>query len=96
MRFAGVRFLTLPFSLKDSRKSTAGGELRLGMDSMYMEEYSHNEKISQEKNTFYMGTFYTKKYDFPLLFNVLEKKILWKFSLDHHSFPLVCICSVRP
>ena len=35
-RFPTVRFLVLPFSRHDSRRSTAGGECRLGTRSMYM------------------------------------------------------------
>ena len=33
---AMVRFLTLPFSRKDSRRRTAGGEVRLGISATYM------------------------------------------------------------
>ena len=36
LRQARVRFLTLPPSRKDSRRSTAGGEFRLGTRSIYM------------------------------------------------------------
>src|SRR5579884_90114 len=35
-RLARVRFLTLPFWRKDSRRRRAGGELRLGMVATYM------------------------------------------------------------
>ena len=35
-RLARVRFLTLPPSRKDSRRSTAGGDFRLGTRSIYM------------------------------------------------------------
>ena len=35
-RLATVRFMVLPFSRHDSRRSTAGGEFRLGTRSMYM------------------------------------------------------------
>ena len=35
-RLARVRFLTRPFSRKLSRNRMAGGELRLGTDSIYM------------------------------------------------------------
>ena len=48
-RLARVRLLTLPASRKDSRRSTAGGELRLGTLSMYMatecERQRSNESI---------------------------------------------------
>src|ERR1035437_8433630 len=36
VRLATVRFLTLPFSRKDSRRRTAGGEVRLGISATYM------------------------------------------------------------
>jgi hypothetical protein len=40
---ARVRFLTLPFSRKASRRRMAGGELRLGMVAMYMPTRYNNE-----------------------------------------------------
>jgi len=38
-RLPTVRFLVLPFSRHDSRRSTAGGEFRLGTRSIYMGSY---------------------------------------------------------
>ena len=35
-RLRRVRFLTLPFSRKDSRRRMAGGEVRLGISAMYI------------------------------------------------------------
>src|ERR1700730_16582149 len=40
-RLARVRFFTLPFSRKDSRRRMAGGELRLGMVEMYIPTIYH-------------------------------------------------------
>ncbi len=37
MRLAIVRFLTTPFSRKDSLSNMVGGDFRLGTDSMYIQ-----------------------------------------------------------
>src|SRR2546429_2822312 len=44
-----VRFFTLPFSRKDSRRRMAGGELRLGMVEMYIPTSYHINTICQDK-----------------------------------------------
>src|SRR5205823_2815235 len=49
-RLARVRFFTLPFSRKDSRRRMAGGDLRLGMVEMYIPTYlSYKFAMSTEK-----------------------------------------------
>ena len=49
-RLARVRFLTLPAARKDSRRSTAGGELRLGTLSMYMA--TECERVHRYESTY--------------------------------------------
>src|SRR5208282_5233460 len=58
VRLRSVRFLTLPSSRKVSRRSTAGGELRLGTVSIYM-DFIYADLLRQinKKPPIYMGTF---------------------------------------
>ncbi|MCE2520011.1 MAG: hypothetical protein J4G15_09335 [Alphaproteobacteria bacterium] len=55
---ATVRFLILPFSRHPSRRSTAGGEFRLGTISMYMATYTglHASHVDRKIHS-YMGIF---------------------------------------
>ena len=56
-RLASVRFRTLPSSRYDSRSSTAGGELRLGTDSMYTRRIVADRRSRDKQNiAIYMGT----------------------------------------
>src|SRR5215831_20344039 len=61
-RLARVRFLTRPSSRKLSRNRMAGGELRLGTDSMYMASLLalHDHK-SEHNPISYMGTLLRHK-----------------------------------
>src|ERR1700738_4168313 len=62
-RLARVRFLTRPPSRKLSRNRMAGGEPRLGTDSIYMAPYLSFYDIKIKRNPIkHMGTTRTRKW----------------------------------
>src|SRR5215472_7894526 len=61
-RLASVRFLTRPCSRKLSRNRMAGGEPRLGTDSMYMGHLIVRHHYFYQRNpSLYMATNLTQK-----------------------------------
>ncbi len=54
-RLARVRFLTVPASRQDSRSRMAGGDERLGMDSIYMAIGGKSMDV-KHLTQYYMGT----------------------------------------